>query len=397
MKIREENCKIRVGLSVSLGCDNGNVLYRHDGVSAWNYTYDPLNQLKTVTRNGTLTGVYEYDAEGRRVRTWDSIDGTIDYVFGGLSVLDEVSNSTHEKHIYAGGMHIASNTTGTVEYYHVDHLGSTRLKTAENGSAIYKSNYEPFGSSSRENGDEDYRYTGKHEDPTGLYYYGARYYDPETGRFTTRDMIKGDLTVPQSLNRYVYCNNNPNKYTDPDGNEPITAAIAIGGTLGFLSRLTLYALDCAITGEAITMKGVAKAGVTGFIGGASSAVAAIAGPIGGVAIKAIGSSFEHMANQVIEGEDVTVKGVVVAGIEGAITKKVSNTIGIPYIAKGMTMDEHLRTLVKTTIINPSVGAAKSGLKEMTSEILSNPDTYNRFKPIEYYDVTHGHDPWVYGR
>jgi len=38
-----------------------------------------------------------------------------------------------------------SNSSGTVEYYHVDHLGSTRLKTNSTGGVIYESNYEPYG------------------------------------------------------------------------------------------------------------------------------------------------------------------------------------------------------------------------------------------------------------
>jgi len=40
-------------------------------------------------------------------------------------------------------LNIASNTSGTVEYYHVDHLGSTRLKTNSIEGVIYESNYEP--------------------------------------------------------------------------------------------------------------------------------------------------------------------------------------------------------------------------------------------------------------
>ena len=68
-----------------------------------------------------------------------------------------------------------------------------------------------------ESGSEDYRYTGKPEDPSGLYYYGARYYDPLIGRFTTRDTVFGGLGDPQSQNRYAYCRNNPHKYIDPTG------------------------------------------------------------------------------------------------------------------------------------------------------------------------------------
>jgi RHS repeat-associated protein len=61
-------------------------------------------------------------------------------------------------------------------------------------------------------------------DPTGFYYYGARYYDPATGRFTTRDPVFGDLTDPQSLNRYSYCRNNPHKYVDKNGRDWIPSS-----------------------------------------------------------------------------------------------------------------------------------------------------------------------------
>jgi len=108
-------------------------------------------------------------------------------------------------------------SSGTMEYFHVDHLGSTRLRTDASGSVTYSSNYEPYGPGYGESGSEEFRYTGKQEDTTGLYYFEARYYDPATGRFTTRDSVFGDLADPQSLNRYSYCRFNPHKYIDPDG------------------------------------------------------------------------------------------------------------------------------------------------------------------------------------
>ena len=78
-------------------------------------------------RGSTLLADLEYDADGRRLRRWNRVSGTTDYVYPGLNIIDEVSGGVHEKHLYAGGLHIASNTGGSVEYYHVDHLGSTRL------------------------------------------------------------------------------------------------------------------------------------------------------------------------------------------------------------------------------------------------------------------------------
>jgi hypothetical protein len=53
-----------------------------------------------------------------------------------------------------------------------------------------------------------------------LYYYGARYYDPEIGRFISADTFNLDFTNPQGLNRYTYCFNNPLRHTDPSGNWP---------------------------------------------------------------------------------------------------------------------------------------------------------------------------------
>ncbi|MBN2323433.1 MAG: VCBS repeat-containing protein [Spirochaetes bacterium] len=56
-----------------------------------------------------------------------------------------------------------------------------------------------------------YLYTGREKDGNGMYYYGARYYEPDLGRFIT----------PDPVNRYAYCYDNPVKYIDPSGNSPI--------------------------------------------------------------------------------------------------------------------------------------------------------------------------------
>ena len=63
-----------------------------------------------------------------------------------------------------------------------------------------------------------YRYTGQQSDAdSGLQYLRARYYEPSTGRFITKDPKNGDPKDPASLNLYVYCQNNPINYSDPSG------------------------------------------------------------------------------------------------------------------------------------------------------------------------------------
>ena len=54
---------------------------------------------------------------------------------------------------------------------------------------------------------------------TGLYYEGARYYDPTTGRFMTEDSVVGSTSDPMSLNRYAYARDNPMKIVDMNGHE----------------------------------------------------------------------------------------------------------------------------------------------------------------------------------
>ena len=67
-----------------------------------------------------------------------------------------------------------------------------------------------------------YRYTGQRwEADFELYDYHARWYDPALGRFAQPDPLVPEPGNPQSLNRYAYVLNNPVKYTDPTGLDPL--------------------------------------------------------------------------------------------------------------------------------------------------------------------------------
>ncbi len=91
-----------------------------------------------------------------------------------------------------------------------------------NGTRVSTSQYDPFGNLTSTMGNiaNPWRFaSGYLDSSTGLYKFGARYYDPTIGRWTQQDPLRGSLDNPTSLNRYVYANDDPVNFTDPSGKD----------------------------------------------------------------------------------------------------------------------------------------------------------------------------------
>ena len=120
----------------------------------------------------------------------------------------------YTKYYLVGSERIALRAgSAAVVYLYHDALGSTSATSAGDTEQYY-----PYGGT-RLGGitSTPYRYTGQRAEPTGLYFYGARWYDSSLGRFLQPDTIVPEPGNPQSLNRYSYGLGNPVKYTDPTG------------------------------------------------------------------------------------------------------------------------------------------------------------------------------------
>ncbi len=105
----------------------------------------------------------------------------------------------------------------TVVYYHTDALRSVSVVTNAAGQVIERTYYAPYGAVLNRPRRDGPGYTGHREDAeTGLVYMQQRYYDPETGRFLSADPVQADANG-WNFNRYWYANDNPYRYTDPDG------------------------------------------------------------------------------------------------------------------------------------------------------------------------------------
>ncbi|OHB21285.1 MAG: hypothetical protein A3J67_05340 [Parcubacteria group bacterium RIFCSPHIGHO2_02_FULL_48_10b] len=110
-------------------------------------------------------------------------------------------------------------------FYFYDGLGSVVGLTDNKGKVAQKYDYDSFGNlkgMGQGPVKQPYTYTGREFDQeTGLYYYRARYYDAEVGRFISRDSLPSLSMSPQDINIYLYVLNNPGTFNDPLGLAPV--------------------------------------------------------------------------------------------------------------------------------------------------------------------------------
>lgn len=111
----------------------------------------------------------------------------------------------------------------TIVYLHNDLSGTPQLATSEDGGIIWKESYTPFGRKYADvSSSVGISFHGKpFDEETGLSYMEGRYYNPEIARFMAVDPLGYSTDNPLSFNPYIYANNNPYKYVDPDGHSPL--------------------------------------------------------------------------------------------------------------------------------------------------------------------------------
>jgi RHS repeat-associated protein len=115
-----------------------------------------------------------------------------------------------------GGVPLESvSVTGSVTYYYQDQLGSTRALLNGAGQAVGSYTYSPYGTVYLHTGSATtpFGFAGQYTDAeSGLQYLRARYYDPATQQFLTRDPLAMQTQQP-----YAYAADNPLNGTDPTG------------------------------------------------------------------------------------------------------------------------------------------------------------------------------------
>lgn len=134
-------------------------------------------------------------------------------------------------------------------YLHEDAMGSTVAVTDAAGDLVWQSTYDPYGEP-EDDGAQVLSYTGHvYDEDSGLIYMGARYYDPDIGRFLAPDPVGFRASEPLSFNPYVYANNNPYRYVDPNGESPLEILTEIlPAFANSIAPLTAFAVG-TVTGD----------------------------------------------------------------------------------------------------------------------------------------------------
>ena len=219
---------------------NGNLT--SDGI--FNYAYDCENRLTSVEYvvgyRTLMHADYYYDYRGRRVQKHvsceDIPDKTINYCYDGDQIIAEYNEvgALQRRYVYGPGIDeplYMTDSSGVNHNYFFDGLGSVVALAKTNQTPEETYTYDVFGNPTVRDANgailaEPYglvpatvtgnlfMFTGREYDKeTGLYYYRARYYSPQLGRFLQTDPIgyKGGLNI------YAYCLNNPLDWVDPYG------------------------------------------------------------------------------------------------------------------------------------------------------------------------------------
>jgi RHS repeat-associated protein len=171
--------------------------------------YDGFGNRVSKTANGITT---KYLVE-------DDVNPT-----GYPQVFDELTGSTVTRTYTYGLQRISENqvidNVWTPSFYGYDGFGTVRQLTNAAGAVTDTFEYDAFGNAITHTGTtpNNYLYRGEQYDSDlGLYYLRARYYNPQTGRFMSRDPKDGEDWDPKTLHTYLYAGDDPISGSDPTG------------------------------------------------------------------------------------------------------------------------------------------------------------------------------------
>ncbi|MFI6705384.1 LamG-like jellyroll fold domain-containing protein [Nonomuraea sp. NPDC050478] len=260
--------------------DERNRLTSGDGSD---YTYTPRGTLASQTKNGATTS-YTFDAFDRMIADGDSL-----YTYDALDrVTSRIHGTTNQTFTYSGlGNDLATiSAAGTVQARYSRDVFGALLGLQEGGGAAVaalsdlhgdlvatfntslatSTSYDPFGTVTAQTGTAtSLGYQGEYTDPdTGKVNMHARWYQPGTGTFASRDTATLTPNPSVQANRYTYANASPMTGIDPSGHFTLSAGVGSSGGSGFTGSWCSSGYLCLGAGGGGTLPAGPRAPGTGW-------------------------------------------------------------------------------------------------------------------------------------
>lgn len=231
------------------------------------------NQLVSVDAGGSQT-TYRYDINGNRTGV-QSVNADQRFLVdpqnptGYAQVVETRDGGGNLLTRYTYGTDLISADSGLPSYYHTDAHGNTRLLTNATAQATDSYVYDGYGQLSATTGssDNDYLFAGEQfDEPADAYYLRARYYDPDTGVFLSRDPLVGSPNDPVTQHPYLYGSADPINNIDPTGLlsmpslSELSIVQAIGNAVKASTALELFCLASGAAKNSATLQSLASLG-----------------------------------------------------------------------------------------------------------------------------------------
>jgi RHS repeat-associated protein len=269
------------GTASTLGYDQANRLTSYGSTASYQYNGDGQRVSKTVS--GTATAF-----------VWDNAEGTPLLLAAGSAY-----------YVYGpGGIPVEQITSSGTQYFHQDTYGSTRLLSNSSGTVVASYTYDPYGNLKAQTGtvDTSLRWNGQYQDSeSGLYYLRARYYDPVTAQFISRDPL-----VAMTGSAYGYAADSPLNGNDPLGLCGFFCVVGtvLGGAAVVAATLALPEVTIPVVALEETTAVVATETTEVAVTETTAALAEVTVPTEAAATAARAEQIASLAGRVVGGIDV---------------------------------------------------------------------------------------------
>jgi RHS repeat-associated protein len=210
----------------------GDLTQDSSNVPAHTWQWDGEGRVASAD-SGSTWG-FTYNAVGDRAQ-WAYTGGADQHLFDPAGTW--LGNAGSYSLVSLGGRYFVVYTGSETDFIHINNLGSTTTWTSHSGAELEDILFYPWGDLWRSQGSGGYNFAGMpyYDTTTNTSFTTSRVYSPNLGRWLSPDPLGGDVTNPQSLNRYPYVMNNPTTLTDPlglQGCPPGTTSIGTGQCAG---------------------------------------------------------------------------------------------------------------------------------------------------------------------